>query len=244
MQTDSNSSSHVASTNSYAHPGRLLIPRSQRRRFFFQFTFMTIMGWVVGGVASIALEKIILASQPSAISWVRLLSNVVFAVVFAADQALVLRRYLSGWLWILATSIGWLIANSVATAWINYISSIAGSLNETISPEGGFVLGFLSTISYIISGIWLGLFQWLVLRRYAAKAWWWNFLPSISFFFVSLLIWSLSLAQDLIPQANRTPIMYWSEQGLTAIILGVIPAISLCTLKRNSHPKIGISRSS
>ena len=204
------------------------------------------MGWVVGGVASIALERIIFQSLPPAVAvqsqiWIRFLTTVVFAVVFGADQALALRFYLSGWLWMLATSVGWVVANSVAIAWSNYISSIAASLNEALSPEITIILGLLSTISYIISGIWLGLFQWLVLRRYTAGAWWWTFLPSVAFFLISILIWLLSLIQYLIPEVIRTGILYLSEQGFTAIILGVIPAIGLCTLKRNSHRQREVS---
>ncbi|MEH2124336.1 hypothetical protein [Nostoc sp.] len=244
MQTDSNSPDRVASTNNKPHPGKYLIPRSQRQRFFIQFTLMTLIGWVVGGVASIALEKIILqslspsvATQPQ--TWsilVRSLSNVIFAVIFSADQALVLYRYLPGWQWLFATSVGWLIANGVSTAWINYISTIASS-----SSEDTLIFGFLSAIAYIISGIWLGICQWLVLRRYTAGIWWWNFLPSISFFWITILVWLLFIMQNLIPETYRTPILYWSGQGLTAAILGAIPAIGLCTLKRNLHPKTEIS---
>ncbi|MEH2251343.1 hypothetical protein [Nostoc sp.] len=244
MQTDSNSPDRVASTNNKPNPGKLLIPRSQRQRFFIQFTLMTLIGWVVGGVASIALEKIILQSlSPSVVTqpqtWsilVRSLSNVVFAVIFAADQALVLYRYLPGLQWLFATSVGWLIANGVSTAWINYISTIASS-----SPEDTVILGFLSAIAYIISGIWLGICQWLVLRRYTTGIWWWNFLPSISFFLITILVWLLFIVQNLIPEANRNFILYWSGQGLTAAILGAIPAIGLCTLKRNLHRKTGVS---
>ncbi|MBG1264789.1 hypothetical protein [Nostoc commune] len=243
MQTDSNSPDHLASANNEPNPGKFLIPRSQRQRFFIQFTLMTLIGWVVGGVASIALEKIILQTSPSVAiqpqTWsilVRSLSNVVFALIFAADQSLVLYQYLSGWQWIFATSIGWLIANCVSTAWIDYISSIATSLNE-ISPEQTFIFGFLSAIAYIISGIWLGICQWLVLRRYTAGIWWWNFLPSISFFLITILVWLLFLVQNLIPETYRPSILYWSGQGLTAVILGAIPAIGLCTLKRNLHRK-------
>lgn len=244
MQTDSNSPDHLASTNNEPHPGKYLIPRSQRQRFFIQFTLMTLIGWVVGGVASIALEKIILqslspsvATQPQ--TWsilVRSLSNVIFAIIFAADQSLVLYRYLPGWQWLFATSVGWLIANGVSTAWINYISTIASS-----SSEDTFILGFLSAIAYIISGIWLGICQWLVLRRYTAGIWWWNFVPSISFFWIAILVWLLFIMQNLIPETYRTPILYWSGQALTAAILGAIPAIGLCTLKRNLHPKTEIS---
>ncbi|MEH2313094.1 MAG: hypothetical protein V7K35_17225 [Nostoc sp.] len=249
MQTDSNSPDRVASANSEPKPGKFLIPRSQRQRFFIQFTLMTLIGWVVGGVASIALEKIILESFSPSVAlqpqtWsilVRSLSNVVFAVIFAADQALVIYRYLPGLQWIFTTSVGWLIANGVSTAWINYISSIASSLNETLSPEQTFIFGFLSAIAYIISGIWLGLCQWLVLRRYTASIWWWNFLPSISFLLITILVWLLFIVQNLIPETYRTPILYWSGQGFTAVILGAIPAIGLCTLKRNLHRKTGVS---
>ncbi|MBD6619829.1 hypothetical protein FNW02_29505 [Komarekiella sp. 'clone 1'] len=248
MQSDSNSPYQVASTNSDSKPGKFLIPRSHRQRFFIQFTLMSILGWVVGGIASIALEKIILESlstvvqQPTLSVLIRFISNVVFAVIFAADQALIIYGYLSGRLWIIATSAGWLITNSVSTNWINYISSIASSLNETLSPESTLIFGFLSTIAYIISGIWLGLCQWLVLRRYTTGVWWWSFLPSISFLFISILIWLLSLIQDLIPEASRTNVLHWSGQGFAAVILGVIPAIGLCTLKRNSHRQTRISQ--
>jgi hypothetical protein len=233
MQTDSNSSFRAVSTS---HLSKLLIPRSQRRQFCFLFTFMTVLGWVVGGVASIGLEKTILGSLPPADSfhWVRLLGSIVFAIIFAADQALVLRRYISGWLWLLATCFGWLISTNVAIAWVNYISAIASSLNQPLSSELAVIFGFLSTISYILSGIWLGMFQWLVLRRYTKQAWLWTFLPAVAFFVISLFVWLLSLVQDLMPEMLRTPILYWSEQGLTAFILGVIPAIGLCTLKRKS----------
>ncbi|MEH2387712.1 MAG: hypothetical protein V7K14_18425 [Nostoc sp.] len=238
MQTDSNSPDHVASANNEPNPGKFLIPRSQRQRFFIQFTLMTLIGWVVGGVASIALEKIILLSLSTGVAiqpqtWsilVRSLSNVVFAVIFAADQSLILYRYLPGWQWIFATSVGWLIANGVSTAWIKYISTIVSS-----SPEETFILGFLSAIAYIISGIWLGICQWLVLRRYTAGVWWWNFLPSISFLLITILVWLLFVVQNLIPEANRNFILYWSGQLFTAIILGIVPAIGLCTLKINSH---------
>ncbi|MCC5623534.1 hypothetical protein [Nostoc sp. CHAB 5715] len=243
MQTDSNSPDDVASANNDPNLEKLLIPRSQRQRFFIQFTLMTLIGWVVGGVASIALEKIILQTSPSVAiqpqTWsilVRSLSNVVFAVIFAADQSLVLYRYLPGWQWIFATSVGWLIANGVSTAWINYILTIVSS-----SPEETFILGFLSAIAYIISGIWLGLCQWLVLRRYTTGIWWWNFLPSISFFLITILVWLLFIVQNFIPEANRSFILYWSGQGFTALILGIVPAIGLCTLKRNSHRQSGIS---
>ncbi|MFH7027003.1 MAG: hypothetical protein ACHBN1_16735 [Heteroscytonema crispum UTEX LB 1556] len=234
MQSDSNSSSDFAPNQDDPKARKLLIPPSVRRKFFLQFTFMTLVGWVVGGIASRAGDYILLTY----------FSNIVFAVIFSADQALVLRRYVSPWLWMLATSFGWLISDRVKEAWINYIQTIAASLNRTLSFEEIFILSVLSTLAYILSGIWLGLFQWMVLRRYVAGAWWWNFLPSISFFFISILVGLLSFGQNFIPEVNRTQILYWSGQGLTALILGVVPAIGLCTLKMNPRRITEISSSS
>lgn len=240
MQPGSNRPYHRELTSSVPKSQRFLIIPSHRRIFLLKFTFMTIVGWVVGGIASIALEKIIQDVLLSALerqhltwyTWVGPLGSGLFALIFGADQAFVIHRYLSGWLWMLATSIGWLIAHSVSVEWINYISSMASSLNKTLSPNQIFILGILSTTSYIISGIWLGFCQWLVLRRYTNGAWWWSFVPSISFLLISILIWLLSLVQELIPEINRAQIVYLIGQGFTSVILGVIPAIGLCALKR------------
>ncbi|MCX7592555.1 MAG: hypothetical protein N2235_02110 [Fischerella sp.] len=243
MPTDSNTPSVEVYISSTSKVLRLLIPRAQRRNFFIRFTLMTVVGWVVGGIASIAIERtllqalpaVVLQQQPLWFWFVKFFSSIVFAVIFAADQALILRQYLSARLWLLATSAGWLIANSVSRGWINHISSIAISLNKSLSFEEMVFFGVLSTISYIASGIWLGFSQWLVLRQNTVGAWWWSFLPSISHFCISVLVWLLSLLQNLIPQANRAQALYLSEQGLTAIILGVIPAIGFCSLKSYSR---------
>ncbi|MCV3213503.1 hypothetical protein OGM63_08185, partial [Plectonema radiosum NIES-515] len=224
----------------------LLIGRSHRQSFFIQFSILTLLGWMVGGIASIALEKIITESIPPSIfqqylTWYyagkSFSSNLIFALIFGADQAIVMRQYVSGWLWLLATSFGWLIANSVSTAWISYVSAIAASSNLTLSPNQTVILGILSTFLYIFSGIWLGFCQFMVLRRYTKGAWWWTFLPSVSFFLISISIWLLTKVQDFIPEANRTQILYLSGQGLTAVILGVVPAIGLCRLKKSRHTK-------
>ena len=239
MQTDSNSPYDRVSTKSVPRQQSFLIPRTLRQRFFIQFTFMTIIGWIVGGIISMLIERTIIEILPPAflqqqISYTlgKYLSSVVFAVIFGADQAIVLHQYVSGWLWMLATCLGWLICNGVSDAWINSISSIALSLNKTLFPSEIVILGILSTLAYILSGIWLGFFQWLVLRRYTTSAWWWNFLPSISFLSISLLVWLLSLVQEF-PEVHSAQILYLSGQGLTALILGVIPALGLCRLKRN-----------
>jgi hypothetical protein len=233
-----------ASTSDFDSPNAriLLIPKQERWKFFILFTFMTILGWIVGGIASIALEKVFTDTPPPSIiiqqqTWysiAKYLSSSVFAIIFAIDQALLLRKYVSGWLWMLATSFGWLVSNTVSAAWIDYISQVASSGNQ-ISTSDTVIFGLLSTFCFILSGIWVGFFQWLVLRRYVMSGWWWNYVPSLSFLFISISLWLLSQTQEFIPETNRTEVLYLFQQGLTASILGIVPAIGLCSLRTKSR---------
>lgn len=241
MQTESNHPDDVAvSSADSKKQSQIMIVRFSRRNFFFIFTLMTIVGWVVGGIASIAVEKVITQQLiPKATPFVQGLwrlsgsyvSITIFALIFAADQALAVRQYVSGWLWFLATSFGWLTANKVSDAWIAYIQSFAISLNRDLSPTETIMYTLLSTSAFIFSGIWVSFFQWIVLRRYTTGAWWWNFIISFSFLLISFLVWLLSLVQNYIPEVYRAQVLYLSQQGLTAAILGIIPAIGWCRLK-------------
>jgi hypothetical protein len=240
MQTDSQTPSDINFNPSNAESSIYLIPRSHRRTFFIQFTLMTVVGWVVGGVVSIVFDKLVTdkllsTSTPQLLdlwsNWGSYASLGLFAVIFAADQAIIVRKYISSWLWILSTSCGWLIATKVSTAWISYISSLAESLQRNLLPKEILIIGIVSTGAYIISGIWMGFSQWVVIRRYTSEAWWWNFLPSIAFLVISLLVWLLSLAYDLLPTAYRDQILSYGEQGVTALTLGIVPAIAFCRLK-------------
>ncbi|MDJ0677408.1 MAG: hypothetical protein QNJ36_18850 [Calothrix sp. MO_167.B42] len=248
MENDSNyPADAVSNRTKTGKRSLLLIPRSHRRWFFAQFTLATLVGWVLGGIASIFLERnlqgilpLAFASQPQILSYLTTnFSTGLFAIIFALFQGLLIRRYLSFWWWTIATSMGWLIFLNVAEAWKNYI--LSPTVLQSLPAER--VLGFsiLSTIAYNVAAIWLGLLQWLVIRQRVIGAWWWTFLPSGIFFTISIFMWLLSLLQEFIPEINRTQILYLSGQGFTAVILGVIPAIALCNLK--IKPKI-ISTSS
>jgi len=219
----------------------LLIPPSERQEFFLLFTFMTTLGWIGGGIASLALEKILRENIPADFAqnellWYRitkLIATSLFTLIFAADQSIPLNKYISAWWWTFATAIGWLIADTVSNAWIAYISTIAPSTNQ-ISSQAVIFLGILSNAAYIFSWIWLGLLQWLVLRRYVKKGWWWIFVPCISYLFISISMLLVSLQQNLIPVVHRDVILYLVKQGLTALILAAIPAISFCRLHRKN----------
>jgi hypothetical protein len=200
---------------------------------------MTALGWIGGGIASLALETILRQNIPAyfaqnEILWYRiakLMANSLFALIFAADQSIPLSKYISGWSWIFVTAIGWLLGNTVSTAWIAYISSMAASTNQ-ISPQAAIFFGILPTAAYIFSGLWLGLLQWLVLRKHVKGAWWWNFVPSISYFFISISILLISSSQIIIPAIHRDVTLFLLTQGITALILAVIPAIAFCRLRK------------
>ena len=137
----------------------LLIPRSERQGFFLLFTFMTALGWIGGGIASLALEKILRENIPAyfvqnELLWFRiakLIATSLFALIFAADQSIPLSKYISGWSWMFATAIGWLVGNTVSTAWIAYISAMAPSTNQ-ISPQAAIIFQILPTAANIFYG--------------------------------------------------------------------------------------------
>ncbi|MBF2067071.1 MAG: hypothetical protein IGS39_22050 [Calothrix sp. C42_A2020_038] len=243
MQTEPNNlpEAGVTSTDTVKQH-KLLIPRNHRRKFFLSFVLMTIVGWVVGGIASLAIERavneqLIPKTTPETqllwYAWGTYLSLIIFALIFAIDQALAIRRYISFWWWLLATSFGWLASIKVSNAWTTYIQTFGNSLNRDLTSEESIILTIASTLAYILSGIWISFCQWIVLRRYTQRSWWWNFVNSFAFLVISFLLWSFSLIQHLISEAYRPLISYLSEQGLTALVLGIIPAIAFCRLQVN-----------
>lgn len=246
MHTESgNSGNSIRFTANVRRSRKFLIPRPKRRIFFFRFILMTLLGWVVGGIASIALKKFFVDLLPAVVNlpqpvlyiWGDYISNLLFALIFGVDQALVVRQYISGRRWMITTTLGWLVASNVSAIWIQYIYFQAVSLNQTLSAQQTLLFGFLSTLVYILSGIWMGFFQWLVLRRYATSAWKWIFVPAISFFFISVFMFLLAQARVFIPQLNQNIVRYFSEQILTALMLGIVPSVFLCAFKFRPKPK-------
>jgi hypothetical protein len=173
----------------------------------------------VGLVAGIWTSQILLtAIFPLLTNSVLLqfVENFVLGASLGAAQALVLRKYVSAWWWIFATSCGWSISAIVARAWSNQIS------------------GVLNNIFYIC----LGITQWIALRRYAFAAGWWIVIAAVSVYLFRLVadivffdivstylnkIWQIPLSSQILIQTL-----------LGAIPLGLIQAISLCTLPKKT----------
>ncbi|MEM7726913.1 MAG: hypothetical protein AAF208_11165 [Cyanobacteria bacterium P01_A01_bin.45] len=200
---------------------------------------MTFLGWTVGGIASLALEKTFVELLPAIapeyqqnwLIWSKYITPGVFALIFGADQGLVVYKYISGWWWVSATTFGWLISNYVSSVWIEYISNFAISASQGLSASDRLIFAIMTTVAYIFSGVWLGLFQWLVLRRYAIKSWKWIFVPSCSFLSISVCLIIFTQFQYFFPTLSQPKFKYLGEQILTALMLGVIPSIALCTFR-------------
>lgn len=247
MHTESSNS--IRFTASIPRTRKYLIPRQKRRIFFFRFTLMTLLGWVVGGIASLALKRLFVDLLPAVVNfphpvlsiWGEYISNLLFALIFGADQALVVRQYISGKQWMIVTTLGWLVASNFSAIWVQHIYFQAVSLNQTLSSQQILLFGFLSTLAYVISGLWLGFFQWLVLRRYAVNAWKWAFVPAVSFFFISISMLLYAQARLFIPQLNQNIVNYLSQQILTALILGIVPGVVLCTFKFKPKQEPGVT---
>lgn len=246
MHTESSNSTRF--TAGIPRTRKFLIPRRKRRIFFSRFTLMTLLGWIVGGIASLALKRLFVDLLPAVVNfpnpvlsiWGEYISNLLFALIFGADQALVVRQYISGKQWMIITTLGWLVASNFSAIWIQYIYFQAVSLDRVLSSQETLVFGFLSTLAYVLSGLWLGFFQWLILRKYAVAAWKWVFVPAISFFFISISMLLYAQAKLLIPQLNQSIVSYFSEQILTALMLGIIPGIILCTFKFRPKQDSGV----
>lgn len=249
MQAEPNKSSQV-SANTFEDakkiPSLFLIHPSDRRQFFGGFVLMTIIGWVVGGTMTMVLVQIVnqrlIPNANLTMQWIWhyswfYASTALFALIFAIDQALVMRKHVSGWLWLLATFLGWLFSQSISHSWITYIQTVVLSLDRDLVTVERVVFTSLSTIAANVAWVWLGFSQWVVLRKYTKNSWWWIFLHTLSFFVISFLVWLLSLGHDFIPEAYRENVLFVSEQIISAAALAIISAIAACRLKsnRSSH---------
>ncbi|BAZ05348.1 hypothetical protein [Calothrix sp. NIES-3974] len=239
MQAEPNQT-HPQTVPSTPTTSKFLILPTERRRFLSKFVLMTLLGWFVGGIATLVLlqtmnEQIIpTANQQMQWFWYYswfYISTALFALIFAIDQAVVMRKYVSGWLWLFATFLGWLFSQSISHGWVSYIHSLALSLGRDLVTIERIVFASLSTIAANLAWTWLGFSQWVVLRKYTQGSWWWIFIHTLSFFGISFLVWLLSLGHDVIPEVYRSQVVFLAEQGCSAAILAIIPAIAACRLQ-------------
>ena len=153
-------------------------------------------------------------------------------------QWLVLRQRIprAGW-WILATIVG----NSLAFLAIGFVGlGLSGGGGGT---AGGII--FVSTL--VIGGAFIGILQWLVLRRYVFRASWWILASTLSFtlsFYIELIIAQVIggpiggvLTLSGVLTLIVVGIMTAGAAGLTA---GIITGIALVLLLRQPRKEAHI----
>ena len=160
-------------------------------------------------------------------------------VVLGASQWLVLRRYVPDWLWILATTTGYAVWLTTLQSWRRLLTQFL--LDTSLPLQLGNLFPVVdvafSTLLTAIGAIWLGLAQWLVLRRYSRMAWGWILVPSIA-----LLMTGVWTGTNLL--FNLFNIPFQMNVGLLNVgLFTTVQAIALCTLqKRNHRQAISVNR--
>ncbi|HCF28566.1 MAG TPA: hypothetical protein DEV81_15505, partial [Cyanobacteria bacterium UBA11049] len=195
-----------------------LIPASEQRQFLILFTLITSIGLVLG---IFTVNLLILKSHTFAFFaaiggiWQIFLHNLVIGACLGIAQWSILRKYIPSSLWIVATSVGWAISAVIA---ITCCNPIGGALN------GIFYL-------------WLGVTQWLLLRRYVVNAGWWILVVPFSVYVFRLIA---AIVLFAVIQTNLTLLQSFPSAQIliqsifAAVPLGGIQAISLCILRKKS----------
>lgn len=225
------------SDHQFTRPRRLqqfLIPPYDRLKFALQFVFATGIGWLLVSVLLSPLQNSILPDswRPEGMLGT-FVSGLAFGLIVGATQWVALRRYVPDPLWILASTVGYVILLTTFQGWFNLIAqgvsngSIPSGLGTVSNPlVTTFLFGVIGAILGALCAIWLGLAQWLVLRQYAEPSWGWVFVPSIAILLSFILLasqWLLSTIKVVLPL---------NISVLGAGVLGMTQAIALSMLLR------------
>jgi len=214
---------------------QFLIPPFERFQFTLGFILATGMGWFLVWLVLRSVQDPLMPAQAIQRGLVSaLITGIVSGLVVSAMQWLVLRRYLSDWLWILTGTTGYVlltISLEAAWSWIGIITNAPPvvELFEQLSPA--WVVFTSSGVRVLLTtfcAVWLGLTQWLFLRQYTRSNFWWLVVPSIAV----LLSSSFAVLSVLLLSAGlRLPL---EINVLAAGILGTTQAIALCALKKKT----------
>lgn len=185
------------------------IPANRRRSFFWQFTLATALSWIAGGLLASWLRIVILAGIPRNSILSEFIYGAILGTILGLTQWWVLRRYRLDRLWIFNTGAGFVISAVISQAWRPWIG------------------GLLATIAYI----WLGMAQWLVLRKRVDRSWRWLIVPPIAMLVANLF----RLIVFFIVLSSNLALPPWSWVGieiLAGLMIGVIFAGCFLMLHR------------
>lgn len=214
---------------------QLLIPPFERSRFTLLFVLATGLGWFL---ISLVLH---LAQNPLRLEHQGLLGTFVIGLVsglmVSACQWLVLRRYLPDWLWILASTTGYVLLTLTLESWWGWFGQVLGQpavmewTNKLPAVAVPIASALLRSLLAVVSALWLGLTQWLCLRYYTRFNRWWIVIPSVAVLLSTVLatlnIWLPTSPLNLALDPNV----------LGAGILGITQAIGFCALYKQARPE-------
>lgn len=214
---------------------QLLIPPFERSRFTVLFVLATGLGWFLISLVLHSVQNLPGVTNQSLLG--AFVTGLVSGLMVSACQWLVLRRYLPDWLWILASTTGYVLLTLTLESWWGWFGQLlsepavtqwANKLPATTVP---IVSALLRSLLATVSALWLGLTQWLFLRYYTRSNHWWIGIPSLA------VLWSAVLATLNIWLPTSPLNLALDPNVLGAGILGITQAIGFCALYKQARPE-------
>lgn len=152
---------------------RLWVNRNAKNSSTLQFSYLSWTGvTVIGFLCSLVWVEV--GEVPD----LNLFQAMIGATIIACFQALLLSRFFAhAWLWILSTFMAWTLMGASAFGVIGWFAPRTELI--MVRWTTGLMLGS-------ITGIWVGFWQWLILKPVLSKSYLWILFSSMS--------WSLGLS--------------------------------------------------
>jgi len=226
---------HSAQLAPYPASQQFLVPPFARVRFAIAFILATGFGWfLIWFVLRSVQDPLMPAQAIQRGLGAALVTGLVSGLMVSTMQWLVLRRYLADRLWILTGVVGYILLTVTLEACWQRIGIITTNrqvtelFEELPASTVVVVASSLRVLLTTLCALWLGLTQWLFLRRHTRSNLWWLIVPSIAV----LLSSSFAILSILLLSAGvKLPL---EINVLAAGILGTTQAIALCALRRKT----------
>jgi hypothetical protein len=214
---------------------QLLIPPFERSRFTVHFVVATGLGWFLISLVLHSVQAPLGLNQQGLLG--AFVTGLVSGLMVSTCQWLVLRRHLPDWLWILASTTGYVLLTLMLESWWGWFGQllnyplVADWVSDVPATTMAIASAMIRTLIAAVSALWLGLTQWLFLRQYTRSNRWWIGLPSLAVL-LSATLASLNL---LLPTAALN--LALDANVLGAGILGITQAIGFCALYKQARPE-------
>lgn len=214
---------------------QLLIPPFERSRFTILFVLATGLGWFLISLVLHSVQSPLRLDQQGLLE--AFVTGLISGLMVSACQWLVLRRYLPDWLWILASTTGYVLLTLTLESWWGWFGQMLSQppvtewVNKLPAATVPIASALLRSLLAAVSALWLGLTQWLFLRHYTRSNHWWIGIPSLAV----LLSAALATLNVWLPASPLN--LALDSNVLGAGILGITQAIGFCALYKQARPE-------